>query len=308
MNLKQIVISILVVIQCIGTPLIGQNETIVLWDADQLVIPKDYQGEIHDTTDLIRIRKVTNPTMDVYLPSIKNRKKLAVVICPGGGYRHLAWNSEGGDFAKLLNAQGITAIVLKYRLPYEVDGVIDDTMPLRDALRAIQITRSNADKWNISGTKVGIMGFSAGGHLAVSAGVHYVDQDKLQGLDEINQPARPDFLGLIYPVVSFSKSYAHSGSRNNLLGKNASQEKMDYHSAEKHVTEDTPPTFFLHASDDRSVPVSHSIDFYQELIANNVSAEMHIYPKGGHGFGLGFKDEHLQKWPNLLVEWMLLQE
>ncbi|GAA5221227.1 alpha/beta hydrolase [Membranihabitans marinus] len=286
----------------------AQNETIEIWEKDQLIVPPGYEDEVHEINDILRVSKVTNPIMDVYLPSKKNRKDLAMIICPGGGYRILAYEWEGGDFAKLLNAQGITAIVLKYRLPFEHNGKIDDTMPMRDALKAIQITRKEAERWGMNNPKVGIMGFSAGGHVASSAGVHYVDQDKLEGLDEIDQPSRPDFLGLIYPVVSFSKEYSHIGSRNNLLGENASDEKIDYYSGEEHVTADTPPTFLMHASDDKGVPVSNSIKFYEALIANNVPAEMHIYPRGGHGFGLGFNDKHLQQWPNLLVNWVLDQQ
>lgn len=286
--------------------ILAQNETLPLWAEDQLVIPAGYE-EKHDTTDIIRISQVTRPEIDVYLPAKRNRKDLAMVICPGGGYRILAWNLEGGDFAKLLNAQGITAIVLKYRLPFEYNGKIDDTMPMRDAMKAIQIVRKEAERWSLNNPKVGIMGFSAGGHVASSAGVHYVDQEKLEGLSEIPFSPRPDFLGLIYPVVSFSKEYGHIGSRNNLLGDQPSDEKIHYYSGENHVTTDTPPTFLMHAGDDKGVPVSNSIKFYEALVAKGVPAEMHIYPRGGHGFGLGFRDAHLQHWPYLLTQWVLDQ-
>lgn len=285
----------------------GQNKTIFLWEKDQLNIPEGFPEEKHDTTDIIRISRVSNPSMDVYFPSIKNRKDCAIVICPGGGYRILAWNWEGSDFAKKLNSKGITAIVLKYRLPYAVDGKIDDTMPMRDALRAIQIVRTNAEEWGLSEDKIGLMGFSAGGHVASSAGVHFGDQSFLAGINESDVSVRPDFLGLIYPVISFDESFSHVGSRTALLGDSPSSEKTEYYSNEKHVNADTPPTFLMHASDDKGVPVENSLRFYQALVDHKISAEMHIYPTGGHGFGLGLKNPHLSGWSDLLADWILDQ-
>lgn len=282
---------------------------IPLWEEDQLIFPEYEYEEKYDSTDIVRIQRVTSPSIEVYLPAKKNRKNIGVVICPGGGYGILAWDWEGTDFAKKLNSAGISAFVLKYRLPFSVDGKTDDTMPMRDAMRAIQIVRKNASEWGLSESNIGIMGFSAGGHLASSVGVHFKDQALLDGISEDTTSVRPDFMALIYPVISFTEeAITHSGSRKNLLGATLSQQKKEYYSSELQVTEDTPPTFLIHAGDDKGVPVENSLVMYEALQQQGVEAELHVFPYGGHGFGLGLNQGRLSEWPDLLIRWIMAQK
>lgn len=269
------------------------------------VIPNSIPGlnkEKSEITDgILRISKVSIPEIIVYLPTNKNAaKRSAVIICPGGGYGILAAGHEGFGVAKLLNEWGIVAIVLKYRLPDNSIMVDKSIGPLQDAQRAIQLTRQNADKWNINESKIGIMGFSAGGHLAALASTKfqhaYIDNPK-------NISLRPDFSILIYPVISFTDSLTHMGSRNNLLGLHPSQQTINAFSAELNVTSKTPPAFLVHASDDKGVSSLNSITYYQALKKNNVPAEIHIYTYGGHGFGLHNKTTG-DSWTDRLKAWM----
>jgi acetyl esterase/lipase len=224
----------------------------------------------------------------------------AIIICPGGGYGILAASHEGSDVAKLFTQWGITAFVLKYRLPDD-SIMIDKTIgPLQDAQRAIQLVRENAAKWNIDPNKIGIMGFSAGGHLAATASTHF---NKAVIDNPGNISLRPDFSILAYPVISFTDSLAHIGSRNNLIGKNPSREKIKEFSNELQVTAQTPPAFLVHASDDNGVKPANSISYYEALLKNNVSAELHLYQKGGHGFGLNNKTTN-DKWTERLKNWL----
>lgn len=292
------------------TTLSAQNSDtrIPLWGKDQLVMPEFDYVEKYDSTDVIRIHKVTDPFIEVYLPTRKNRSDISVVICPGGGYGILAWDLEGQDIAKRLNAAGITAFVLKYRLPFPVNGITDDTMPMRDAMRAIQMIRHRAAQWGLDSQKIGIMGFSAGGHLASSVGVHFDDQTFLEGVSDDTTSARPDFMALIYPVIDFSDSpFTHKGSRSNLLGKDMSPQKKEYYSSQKQVNENTPPTFLVHAQDDKGVPVENSLHMYQALNDHKVKAELHVYPQGGHGFGLALGKGRLAEWPDMLIKWIYAQ-
>lgn len=284
-------------------------DQIPLWDASQLVFPEYEYTELYDSADIVRISKVTEPFIEVYLPSRKNRGDKAMIICPGGGYGILAWDWEGQDVAKALNAAGISAFVLKYRLPFPVHGKTDDTMPMRDAMRAIQIVRKKAADWEISPNKIGIMGFSAGGHLASSVGVHFEDQSLLNGVNEDPTSVRPDFMALIYPVISFEdNNNTHQGSRKNLLGSDLSKQKKHYYSSEKQVTANTPPTFLVHSQDDKGVPVENSIAMYQALREKNIPTDLHIYPYGGHGYGLALNNGRLSGWTALLIEWILAQD
>lgn len=293
-----------------GGSLLAQQAGMVLplWKEDQLIFPEYEYQEKYDTANIVRIQRVTTPTMEVFLPAKKNRKDIGVVICPGGGYGILAWDWEGIDFAKKLNSAGISAFVLKYRLPFPVNGKTDDTMPMRDAMRAIQIVRSNAEKWGLSPERIGIMGFSAGGHLASSVGVHFGDQTLMVGVSEDTTSTRPDFMALIYPVISFTdEAITHDGSRKNLLGSGTNPQKKEYYSSELQVTEDTPPAFLIHAGDDKGVPVENSLVMYEALQQQGVEAELHIYPHGGHGFGMAIDQGRLSEWPDLLIRWILAQ-
>ena len=242
---------------------------------------------------------VTVPTITPYFPAIGTANGTVVVICPGGGYSGLSMENEGSSIAQAFNKIGVTAFVLTYRLPSD-DIMVDRTIgPLQDAQRAIQMIRQNAANWNINPNKVGIIGFSAGGHLASTAITHF-NKAVIENSANIN--LRPDFGILLYPVISFGPM-AHVGSRENLIGKTPSQELIDLYSNEKQVTANTPPTFLVHAEDDDVVPVQNSLMFYDALLQNKVKAEIHIYQAGGHGFGL-HNGTTKDMWFDRLTNWM----
>jgi acetyl esterase/lipase len=283
----------------------SQETTFPLWPSGKVPnYQKTDEIEKRDTSETIHISRVQFPDMTVYMPAKRNATGQAVIICPGGGYVNLSYDWEGTDVAKLLNSKGITAIVLKYRLPNSKSNIIPNLSPLMDAKRAIRMTRFYATKWNIKKDKVGIMGFSAGGHLASTLGTHFDNGDP-KATDSIEQlSSRPDFMILIYPVISMSKNIMHAGSRNSLIGNHPTDELAKLYSNELQVTKETPPTFLVHATDDKSVPVENSLLFYQALKDNNVPAEMHIYPKGGHGFGLALGKGYLETWTDRLIDWL----
>jgi acetyl esterase/lipase len=283
----------------------SQETTFPLWPSGKVPnYQKTDEIEKRDTSETIHISRVQFPDMTVYMPAKRNATGQAVIICPGGGYVNLSYDWEGTDVAKLLNSKGITAIVLKYRLPNSKSNIIPNLSPLMDAKRAIRMTRFYATKWNIKKDKVGIMGFSAGGHLASTLGTHFDNGDP-KATDSIEQlSSRPDFMILIYPVISMSKNIMHAGSRNSLIGNHPTDELAKLYSNELQVTKETPPTFLVHATDDKAVPVENSLLFYQALKDNNVPAEMHIYPKGGHGFGLALGKGYLETWTDRLIDWL----
>jgi acetyl esterase/lipase len=250
-------------------------------------------GGIAFTTD------ISVPTIKIFLPKIPNGQ--AIVICPGGGYWGTADDHEGDQVAQQLNALGVTAFVLKYRMPDERFCVDKTVAPLQDAQAAIRLVRKNAAKYKINPHKIGIMGFSAGGHLAATAATHFSFAANPE--DQDTTSARPDFAVLGYPVISFQDGVAHVGSRERLIGKNDAPAQRQFFSNELQVTPQTPPSFLVHAGDDNVVPVNNSILFYQALVKNGVDAEMHLYPHGGHGFGLNnstIKD----KWMERLANWL----
>lgn len=282
----------------------GQRNIISLWPNK---IPNHQitdEVEIIESTGIIRISKVQTPTIKVFLPAKNNATGQAVLVCPGGGYGILAYDWEGTDIAKWLNSKGIAAFVLKYRLPNSKSVIKSYKAPLQDAIRAIRTIRYNAEKYNISKNQIGVMGFSAGGHLASTLGTHYNDV-MYTAKDSIDQEsARPDFMALIYPVISMKKGLTHYGSMKHLLGENADAKLIDKFSNELQVTKDTPPTFLIHASDDKAVPVQNSLLMYNSLIKNGVYTEMHIYPSGGHGFSFGHKRGHVSSWTDLFCNWI----
>ncbi|MGM0532608.1 MAG: alpha/beta hydrolase [Bacteroidota bacterium] len=282
----------------------AQNVTLPLWEKDIPNYRSTNETEQTDTNGIVRISNVQKPDMAVYLPSKSNATGQAVVICPGGGYSILAYDWEGTDIAKWLNSEGIAGIVLKYRLPGSESNIVRHKSPLLDAQRAIRLTRYHAGEWNIDPDRVGVMGFSAGGHLASTLGTHF--DERMTGAEDPAAMAscRPDFMVLVYSVISFDPEYGHMGSRNNLLGEDPGQQLVDRFSNEKQVTPNTPPTFLIHAGDDEGVPVQNSLMFYKALQENDVPAEMHIYPEGGHGFGLALENEHLHTWTDLCIDWM----
>ncbi len=264
--------------------------------SDHSVVERSQIGE----DGILRISDVVVPSMDVYFPAEGKANGTAVIICPGGGYTILAAGHEGADVAKAFAAVGVTAFVLKYRLPDSRLQLVPKVAPLQDSQRALQLVRERASEFKINPTKLGIMGFSAGGHLASSAGTLFNKPVIEQATAE---SVRPDFMILIYPVISSNASIVHAGSFERLLGRQASKDKWLEFSSEVNVTSKTPPTFLVHASDDAGVSSMNSIVFYEALLRNNVPAELHIYQKGGHGFGL--KNSITQDaWFDRLLNWM----
>jgi acetyl esterase/lipase len=276
----------------------------------QQVIPL-YQGEIPNSIPskmkevtvyehgvLYGYQKVSIPTLTLYLPQPEIATGAAVIICPGGGYQHESYRLEGTVIAEAFAQRGIAAFVLKYRLPS--DSILKDKSigPLQDAQQAIITVRQRAAEWKVDTGRIGIMGFSAGGHLASTAATHY-NKSYIPNPEKVN--LRPDFLILVYPVVSMTDSLTHMGSRNNLLGKNPTTEQIQLFSNELQVTAGTPPTWLTHAGDDTAVPVDNSIRFYQALIKKEVPAEMHLVPKGNHGFILTLKPE---EWMLPMFDWV----
>lgn len=223
------------------------------------------------------------PTLTIFLPEKKVASGTAVVICPGGGYWVTSIVKEGFAVARELNKMGIAAFVLKYRMPNDSSMMNKSIGPLQDAQRAIQLVHMHATEWNVDTSKIGIMGFSAGGHLASTAATHFT-HSYIDNPNRIN--LRPYFSILIYPVISFQDSIGHIGSRNQLIGENPSPSLRDFFSNELQVTAQTPPTFLVQATDDDVVPVMNSIVMYESLLRNKVPVEMHIYNAGGHGFGM----------------------
>jgi len=243
------------------------------------------------------------PTLTIYLPDKEKATGAAVVIFPGGGYGHLAMDHEGIQIAQWLNSIGVAGFILKYRHSNSGAGY-GHPAPLQDAQRAIKTVRSRAKQWGVSPDRIGIIGFSAGGHLASSAGTHFQNRYS-EPVDEIDRcSCRPDFMILMYPVVSFTEWYTHKGSRRNLLGDNPDADLVENLSNEKQVTPETPPTFLVHADDDNGVPSENSVAFYLALRKAKVPAEMHIYEKGGHGFGPGLGKGACSSWMVRCADWM----
>jgi len=241
------------------------------------------------------------PRVIVYHAPAKNRSGAAVVICPGGGYGHLAMGHEGHEVARWLNSVGVTGVILDYRHRGKGYG---HPAPLLDAQRAVRLVRSRAKEWKLEADRIGIMGFSAGGHLASSVSTHF-DKGDEQAKDPIDRhSSRPDFAILCYPVIAFNEPFTHYGSQRNLLGKDADLKLVEKMSSEKQVTKETPPTFLFHTDEDRAVPPENSVVYYLALRKAKVPAEMHIYRPGRHGLGLATKHELLQSWPSLCEKWL----
>ena len=239
------------------------------------------------------------PTVTVYLPPA-NPTKTVVVVAPGGGYEHLALDHEGSQVAQWLNAHGVAAVVLKYRL----GPVYHHPIELGDAQRAVRYVRSHADSLGVAPDHVGMLGFSAGGHLTATAGTMF-DGGNAAADDAVDRvSSRPDFLVLCYPVISMEQGTAHEGSVKFLLGDAPTAEQRAAMSADEHVTAQTPPTFLWSTTDDAVVPVMNTVLFYQALVKNKVSAEVHIFPHGRHGLGLAQTEPEVNAWPDLLYTWM----
>lgn len=281
----------------------SQNKEIALWKNIPGAIENEtYKEEfrLDDNGNPNAIRKVTEPTLKVFLANNNNSKNTAVIVCPGGGYTVLSHDKEGDKIAEWLNSIGVSAFVLKYRLPSDLIMENKTIGPLQDAQEAIRTLRRNAETWHLDPNKIGIIGFSAGGHLASTASTHY--NDTVYASDGTS--ARPNFSMLVYPVISMEDGITHQGSKESLLGKNPSEAFIKKYSNEKQVDENTPPTILIHATDDGAVPVENSINYYLALKKHKVPAEMHIYENGGHGFGLGRFGTHLN-WPKACENWLI---
>lgn len=296
-------IALIVLFSMLSTQSIYAQEVLPLYNT---AIPNskpsvNKEKSILGKDGVLRISDVSIPTLTMYKPEKSLDKGTAVIICPGGGYKILAASHEGIDVAIELNKMGVTAFILKYRLPNDTIMLDKSIGPLQDAQRAIQLVREQAEKWNIDPAKIGIMGFSAGGHLAASASTMYkkalIPNPKKTSL-------RPDFSILIYPVISFMDSFTHKGSRLNLLGVNPDLAMCEKYSNELSVDSQTPPAFLVHASDDLSVPVQNSILYYQALLKFKIYSNLIIYPHGGHGFGMINKTTNDRYMPSL-QHWMV---
>jgi len=292
------VFLIIIATSCIN---VSRSQNTINLYADK--IPNEIPGpdkEAKMDDGITRISNISRPTLTIYLPPKEKATGVAVVICPGGGYGINAIKHEGTDVAELLISKGIAAFVLKYRLPNDNTMKDKSIGPLQDAQQAIRIVRQRAKEWNVNPSKIGIAGFSAGGHLASTAGTHF---EKVLVDNPENTSVRPDFMILLYPVISFTDSIGHLGSRANLLGKSPTGEMVRLYSNELQVTKLTPPSFLMHAGDDGVVKVENSIRFYEALNKNKVTSELFIFPKGGHGFGL-INPTSSDRWMDRCLDWM----
>ena len=292
----------------ISGPAFCQQRTIKIWEhtiPGSIENPSYKMETIYADGSKPRIRKVTDPTLDYYPAPADKSTGAAIVICPGGGYGLLAIDHEGTLVAEWLNKLGIAAFVLTYRLPSDEIMVNKSIGPLQDAQEAMRIVRRHAKEWNINPHKIGIMGFSAGGHLAATASTHFADR-VYESADTTS--ARPDFSVLIYPVISMDSTITHRGSRENLLGLSPSDEEVRNFSADESVTKDTPPAFLVHAADDNTVPIQNSINYLLALKRAGVPCELHLYESGGHGFGLGGGVGTKATWPEAFKSWLQVRK
>jgi acetyl esterase/lipase len=294
----------LVLFTLVSTIALSQNPVLKVWPTG---VPGSVKSDswIEKATEtngvVSRYEKVTDPTLTVFLPIAEKATGTAVLICPGGGYGVLAFDHEGYAIARWLNENGIAAYILKYRLPSDLIMKDKSVGPLQDAQEAMRIIRRNREHYKINPDKIGVIGFSAGGHLASTLSTHYAE--KVYDAKDTTS-ARPNFSLLIYPVITFDANFTHAGSRKNLIGDNPSKETIDHFSNELQINAKTPSAFLVHSSDDKAVPVKNSLVYYENLVKNNVVAEMHIFQKGGHGYGLSVGKGTQSAWPALCIRWL----
>lgn len=277
------------------------QEFIPIWEKGKM--PNSKGIELKDDIRNERIYQVGTPGFYAFFPSNQENKGAAVVICPGGGYERLAYIIAGTQMAKWFNTLGISAFVLNYRLPNSPDLKQREIAPLQDAERAMRVIRANAEKWQIKPDKIGIFGTSAGGHLAANLGVATEDVAKI-GDDLDKFPFNPNFVILVSPVITMG-DFTHAGSKKNLLGENPTKELVEKYSLEKQVTTTTPPTFLVHANDDKGVSSRNSVMFYGALLDKNVSASLHIFPQGGHNIAMRNNPGSTEEWSKLCEMWLI---
>ena len=281
-------------------PAAFSQEFILLWEKGKM--PNSKGIELKDEIRNERVYQVGTPGFYAFFPSNQENNGAAVLICPGGGYERLAFQISGMQLAKWFNTLGISAFVLNYRLPNSPDVQKREIAPLQDAQRALRVIRSNAEKWKIKPDKIGVLGTSAGGHLAANLGTATEDAAKIN--DELDKfPFTPNFMILVSPVITMGE-YAHAGSRKNLLGVNPSKELIEKYSLEKQVTTTTPAAFIVHAADDKAVNPRNSLLFYNALLDKNISASLHIFPNGGHAIALRNNPGSTETWTNLCEMWL----
>jgi acetyl esterase/lipase len=281
------------VLMCLFSFALAAQEVMNLYTDE---IPNAKVKSVKEADPAGLIRTSITPTLQIFLPEKGNASGAGIIICPGGGYSVIVYEGEGVSTAKELVKKGIAAFVLKYRLPLDSTMVDKKTGPLQDALQAIKVVRENAKKWELDPARIGIMGFSAGGHLASTTATHYTNA-VIENNNGTN--LRPDFQILVYPVISMQDSLTHLGSRKKLLGENPSQESIYNFSNELQVDKNTPPAYLTHAADDKLVDVDNSITYFEKLRHHKVPVEMHIYPKGDHGFIF-----RKPNWMDPLFQWM----
>lgn len=301
--MKCIVSLILLTIVLGSHAVSGQDMVLPLWP-EGIPCENELEETITESNIGRIVRAVHTPTLSVYRPAASKANGTSVIVCPGGGYAVLAWDWEGTEVARWLNSLGITAFVLKYRLPARESAECRDKVALMDAQRAIRLVRSKATQWQLDPSRVGIMGFSAGGHLASTAATHFDAGDPQASLAVETFGSRPDFAILMYPVVSMDTRTAHMGSRRNLLGENPEEARWKYFSNERQVTAETPPTILIHADSDAGVVPENSVDFYLALRQHGVPAALHIYEKGGHGFAFAQDRGASRGWPTVCEGWL----
>lgn len=301
MNLQKKIFMLAGIIM-MTTSIFSQNKIIEVWNGKVPGSIKDPNyKQVVDSLYYIKLRNISKPTIEVYPASADKNSGTAVVVCPGGGYYGVSFLSEGVEVAKWLNDLGITAVVLHYRLPNDAIMKNKSIAPLQDGQEAIRIVRRNAKEWGIDPHKIGIMGFSAGGHLASTISTHF-NEKVYEPKDSIS--ARPDFSLLIYPVISMDSAITHTGSRENLLGKHPLPEMVKHFSNELQVNGETPPAFLVHSIDDGAVPVQNSIGYATAMQKYHVPCELHIYQSGGHGYGLGRSKNTESSWPEACRKWL----
>ena len=264
---------------------------------NQIVVPNEEREDPFE--GIIIVSKVTEPAYQYFRVKEDNIKRPCVIIYPGGAYFILASGHEGVEVAKFFNSIGVNAMVVKYRIPNDNAQVDKSIAPLQDAQQAMLLARSNAATWGIDANKIGILGFSAGGHLAASLSSHYADV-KID--NPLNISLRPNFQILIYPVITM-KDFGHIGSKENLIGKNPTDAQVQYYSNELNVNDQTPPAFIVHAKNDDAVPVQNAYEYDKALKANKVASSLYLFEKGGHGFGMKNPTSTIQ-WTTPLTQWL----
>lgn len=293
--MKKIIIAILI----ITSFQLHAQQFISIWPDGK---KPNFNGVIIQDSITNRVWKVGTPGFYAFIVQPEENSGTAILICPGGGYERLAYLQSGVSLAKWYNSHGISAFVLNYRLPNQPDLVNRKIVPLQDAQRAMKVIRTYAAEWNIQTDKIGVMGISAGGHLASWLGESQEDVSVIKdALDTVNY--HPNFMVLLSPVISLGR-YTHLGSRNNLLGADTTQREIEKYSNELHVNSKVPPTFIVHAYNDPAVNVRNSLMFYNALVENNVNASLHIFPQGGHGIRLYDNPGSTELWTNLLEAWL----